>query len=116
MSVTTDEYHEKGCPFNGRVDIERTAFGTCICCEAIVIAWQEGYNALMATLKHKIKEVETFVQFWEDEMSSDAHDWVTDILDILRGVYESNNCVGIMPGTRCVLAYGHPGEHEWEEE
>lgn len=70
----------------------------------------------MATLKHKIKELETFVQFWEDEMGSDARDWVTDIMDILKGTYESKNCVGIKPYTSCVLAYGHPGEHEWDDD
>lgn len=70
----------------------------------------------MATLKHKIKELETFVQFWDDEMSSDARDWVTDIMDILRGTYESKNCTGIHPEYGCSLPYGHAGEHEWNEE
>lgn len=44
MNVATDEKHVKGCPFAGKENIDRTIYGTCVCCEAITIAWQEGYN------------------------------------------------------------------------
>lgn len=41
----------------------------------------------MDRLEEKINEVRTFVKFWDDEMSTDAREWIVDILAILESTY-----------------------------
>lgn len=53
--------------------------------------WDEEVSAAVSansiSLRNTIyTDVENFYDYWADEMSSDAHEWIRDILDIIKGI------------------------------
>ena len=85
--------HDKYCLYYG-TELDHT---NCIDCKRLadVRNDERGSAVDLANVSNFIEiqtrnlifqDVDNFVEYWADEMSSDAQDWARDILDIIKGI------------------------------
>jgi len=85
--------HDKYCLYYG-TQLDRT---NCVDCKRIddirkdergsELDLKNVHTRVEANTRNQIyTDVDNFYEYWADEMSSDARDWIKDILDIIFGI------------------------------